>query len=155
NAAAVNASAGPDTTDRDAAFAGLNARERFVQALYLDALGRAGAREELDGWAGLFNAGRGQAQARAGIAAGGERSPEGRGPLGKSWYAAFLGRPAQGGEEQGWVNALLAGRPEEQVLSGILASPELYARAQTMGFGDTADGNYVRALYRLLLGRTA
>src|SRR5262249_22557057 len=41
NAAGVNASAGPDTQDRATAFAGLSAAERAVQALYLDAFGRA------------------------------------------------------------------------------------------------------------------
>src|SRR5207249_2347686 len=55
----------------------------------------------------------------------------------------------------GWVNALQAGQSEEQVLSSLLASPEFYDSAQTMGFGDTADGNYVQALYQALLGRTA
>src|SRR5207237_4258615 len=53
-AAAVNAIAGPDTADRATAFAGLSADERFVQALYLDELGRAGGKAELDGWAARF-----------------------------------------------------------------------------------------------------
>jgi hypothetical protein len=44
---------------------------------------------------------------------------------------------------------------EEQVLSQILASQEFYNRAQTLGFGGTADQNYVQALYQILLGRGA
>ena len=56
DAAGVDAAVGPDTADRATAFTGLSANERFVQALYLDDLGRAGARSELDGWAALFGA---------------------------------------------------------------------------------------------------
>jgi hypothetical protein len=152
NAPAVNAMAGPDMADRDAALAGLSADERFVQALYLDELGRAGTRAELDGWVnGLLNQPGGSRQA---VAAGIAGSPEARDHLVRSWYVAFLGRQADGTEEQGWVNAL-AGQTEEQVLSGILASPEFSARAQAMGLGDTPEGNYVRALYQVLLDRTA
>ena len=40
----------PDTSLGSAPFAGLNAQERAVQALYLDALGRAGSKSELDFW---------------------------------------------------------------------------------------------------------
>ncbi len=36
-------------------FAGLTTQERFVQALYLDVLGRAGSTAELDSWVVLFN----------------------------------------------------------------------------------------------------
>jgi hypothetical protein len=36
-----------------------------------------------------------------------------------------------------------------------LGGQELYIRAQTMGLGDTPDGNFVRALYQVLLNRTA
>jgi hypothetical protein len=154
NAQAVDAFYGPDTADRGTALPGLTADERFVQVLYLDALGRAGSKAEIDGWAALFN-GQGQAQAQAAIAAGIEHSAEGRDHLVKAWYITFLGRQAQGGEEQVWVNMLLAGQTEEQVLSQILGSAEFFNRAQTLGFGDTPNGNYVRALYQLLLNRTA
>jgi hypothetical protein len=132
----------------------LNSQELAVRALYLAALGRPGSHEELDGWVALLPP---DATALSQtVAAGIEGSSEARDHLVKSWYVAFLGRPAQGGEEQGWVNALLQGQSEEQVLSQILASQEFYGqRAQTLGFGGTADQNYVRALYQLLLGRAA
>jgi hypothetical protein len=154
NAAAVNVSAGPDTADRSTAFKGLTAQERFVQALYLDALGRAGTQSELDGWVAFLNS-PGGSQAR--VARGIEGSLEAQDRLVKSWYFAFLGRPAQGGEELGWVNRLQAGQSEEQVLSLILGDSghEFYDRAQALGFAGTADQNYVRALYQALLGRTA
>jgi hypothetical protein len=151
NAAAADAFAGPDTADRSTAFTGLSAQERFVQALYLDVLGRAGMQSELDSWLPVL-AGPGGQQ---GVAAGIEGRFEARDHLVKSWYLHYLGRPANGTEELGWVGLLQAGQTEEQVLSGILASQEFYNRAQTLGFGDTAAGNYVRALYQLLLNRTA
>jgi uncharacterized repeat protein (TIGR01451 family) len=155
NAASVVAIAGPDTADRGTAFNGLSAQERFVQAVYLDELGRAGSRSELDGWVALFNAsGMSQAQAQNAIATGIEHSPEARDHLVKSWYVTFLGRGAFGGEEQGFVNALLSGQTEEQVLSGILASQEFFNRAQILGPGSSADEHFVQALYLLLLNRT-
>ena len=136
------------------AFTSLTPQEQFVQALYLDALGRTGIKAELDGWVALFNSGLSQADVQAAIAAGIESSPEARDHLVRGWYVTFLGRAAPGGEEQGWVNQLLAGAPEEQVLSAILATPEFYSRAQTLSSSGTADQNFVQALYRLLLGRT-
>jgi hypothetical protein len=132
-----------------AAFTGLSAQERFVQALYLDQLGRTGMQSELDGWLPVLAGPGGQQAVAAGIAG----SFEAQDHLVKSWYQTYLGRQADGTEEQGWVGLLQSGQSEEQVLTGILASPEFYARAQTMGFGDTGDGNYVRTLYQVLLGR--
>jgi hypothetical protein len=151
NTQTVNAAAGPNTKDRDAAFAGLNAQERVVQALYLDALGRAGSQAELDGWLGIFNGAGGQQAAAAGI----EGSFEARDHLVQSWYQTYLGRPANGNEELGWVSLLQAGQSEEQVLSQLLGSAEFHDRAQSMGLARTADQNYVQALYQALLGRTA
>jgi autotransporter-associated beta strand protein len=151
NAGAVNTIAGPDTADRATAFTGLNAQERFVQALYLDELGRAGARAELDGWVNVLN---GPGMSQATIAAGIEHSPEARDHLVRSWYWAFLGRQAAGGEELGWMNQLLQGQSEEHVLSQIFASREFYARAQTLVAAGSADERYVEAMYQVLLGRT-
>jgi hypothetical protein len=153
NAAAVNASAGPDTADRTTALAGLGAPERFVQALYLDDLGRAGSKAELDGWVnGVLNQPGGSQQA---VAAGIAGSREAQDHQVKGWYVAYLGRQAQNGEEQGWVNALQSGQSEEQVLAGIVGSAEFYNRAQTLVATGTADQRYVQALYLLLLDRTA
>jgi hypothetical protein len=147
---AVNTFASPDTADRDAAFAGLTPQERFVQALYLDELGRPGSKAELDGWVAVLSAPGGS---QAAVAADIEHSFEARDRLVGAWYAAFLGRPAANGEELGWVNALVSGQTEEQVLSQILASPAFFARAQTLVPSGTADERYVEALYQALLGR--
>jgi hypothetical protein len=73
----------------------------------------------------------------------------------KSWYANFLGRQATGGEEQGFVNALLAGQTEEQALSMLLGSAEFFTHAQTLGLGGSQNEQFVKALYLVLLDRTA
>jgi hypothetical protein len=130
----------------------LSADERFVRALYRDALGRPGALEELDGWVAALH---GPGGSRAAVAAGIENSLEGRTRLVDSWYRTYLGRDAHGGEEQGWVGALLAGAREEDVLAGILASPEFYGHARGLPASGGADERFVRALYGLLLGRPA
>jgi hypothetical protein len=150
NTTAVNAIPGPNTADRATAFSGLTANERFVQALYLDNLGRAGSKAELDIWLPVLGAS-GQ-QAVAGDILG---SFEARDHLVKSWYQAYLGRAANGTEELGWVGLLGAGQSEEQVLSHILGSPEFYNRAQALVSGGTADQRYVQALYQVLLERSA
>jgi subtilisin-like proprotein convertase family protein len=164
NAQAVDAFYGPNTSARATAFVidpstnlpfvpPLTANERYVQVLYLNALGRPGSRAELDFWAARFGS-EPQAPAQSAVAAGVEHSAEGRAHLVGSWYANYLGRPAQGGEAQGWVNLLLAGSPEEAVLSDILGSQEFFNHAQTLAPGSSANERFVQALYLLLLNRT-
>jgi hypothetical protein len=153
NAAAVNAEVGPNTAARSTAFNGLNAQERAVQALYLAALGRAGSKPELDGWTGLLPAG--ATALTQTIVSAIENSGEGRDHLVKSWYIAYLGRQANGTEEQAFVNLLGSGQTEEQVLSVILSSNEFFDRAQALIPTGTAQERYVQALYLLLLNRSA
>jgi hypothetical protein len=136
--------------NRAGIFLGLTAQESFVQALYVDALGRAGDRPELDNWVAQLN---GPGGSDAAIASVIEHSPEARDKLVNSWYQNYLGRQAVGGEEMGWVNLLLQGNTEEQVLSQFLASPEFYNRAQTLSASGTPDERYVKALFQVLLGR--
>jgi hypothetical protein len=154
NAGAVDAFYGPNTADRTTALAGLTVAERFVQVLYLNALGRAGSKAEIDGWAAAFGgSSSSNAPMQATIARGIEGSTEGRDHEVKSWYVQYLGRAATGGEEMGWVNMLMAGQTEESVLSQILGSTEFFNHAQTLGFSGTANSQYVQALYELLLHR--
>jgi hypothetical protein len=150
NAAAVDAFAGPDTADRSTAFTGLNAQEHFVQALYLDELGRPGSKAELDAWVPELSAPGGATIVATAI----QHSPEARDYLVKSWYIAFLGRTAAGGEELPWVSLLLQGQTEEQVLSQFLATPEFFTHAQTLVSSGTANERYVQSLYLVLLNRT-
>jgi hypothetical protein len=143
----------PNTTDdRAADDAGLSPQQRFVQALYLDALGRPGIVAELNVWVGVLNS---VPNGQAAVARAIETSPEGRDNLVQGWYLTFLGRPAVGGEEAPHVNALLAGASEESVLSDILGGPEFHAHAQTLVSSGTPDERFVQALYQTLLGRTA
>jgi hypothetical protein len=127
----------------------LKVQERFVQALYLDDLGRAGSVAELDLWLPTLNGPGGQKAVASGIGS----SPEARDHLVKGWYQSYLGRTAQGGEELGVVG-LLSTHTEEQVLSQILGGQEFYNRAQTLIPSGTPDQRYVQALYKLLLIRT-
>jgi hypothetical protein len=152
NAGSVSTFYGPNTADRSTALAGLTPDERFVQVLYLGALGRAGSKAELDSWVKVLHGPGGSQEVVANAI---ERSAEARDHLVKTWYLTYLGRAAKGGEEQGWVNALLAGQSEEQVLSSLLGTPEFYNRAPTItgDGGKPSDQEYIKALYVVLLNR--
>ena len=127
------------------------ARQRFVQALYLAELGRAGSAAELDGYNAMLN----EPDGTTAVARSIQRSTEGRDHLVKSWYLTFLGRAANGTEEMGHVNALLQGRTEEDVLGGILGGTEFFNRAQSPFASGTANEQFVQSLYVVLLNRTA
>lgn len=150
DAVSVDAIAGPDTVDRTTAFVGLSAQERYVQALYLDLLGRTGSTAELDYWVSTLSMPVGTQLVAADIG----QTLEAREHLVQSWYLTYLGRAAQGGEDSGYVSALLAGASEADTLSNLLASPEFYARAQQLISSGSADERYVQALYQVLLNRT-
>lgn len=150
NARSVAAFYGPNTSDRETALTGLTASRRFVQTLYLNALGRAGNLSELDHWVGILNVTGSREQVARGI----EHSLEGRNRMVLSWYQSYLGRSAGGNEHQPWVDALISGQTEERVLSGILGSAEFFTRSQTLVANGSSQERYVQSLYMLLLGRT-
>jgi hypothetical protein len=154
NAAGVSAFAAPDTMDAATAFTGLSPQERFVQALYLDVLGRAGTKAELNSWARLLHGPGADSKGQSLVATDIEHSQEARDRLVRSWYVSYLGRQAQHNEEKPWVNLLLAGQTEEQVLSRILGSSEFYQHAQTLSSSGTGSERFAQALYQQLLGRT-
>lgn len=149
NALAINAFAGPNTSNRAALVAGLLTDQRFVQTLYLDSLGRAGSLAELDSWVTVLNG----AGGRAAVVRGIENSLEARTRLVRTWYQTYLGRAA-GGDEQGWIDSLRGGATEEQVLSRIVGSNEFYNRAQTLISTGSRDERFVQAMYLVLLNRT-
>jgi hypothetical protein len=122
----------------------------FVQDLYNDFLGRNGAPSEWNGWVSVL-----PILGPAGLAYDIIHSPEALTHAVDGFYVKFLGRQAVGGEEAGWVAALQNGATEEQVMAGILSSPEFAARANALIGGANADANYIQALYQLLLHRTA
>jgi hypothetical protein len=127
----------------------LTSQERFVQALYLEELGRPGTLAELDGWVKVLNGTGGRPAVVAGVAG----SFEARDRVVKGWYQTFLGRTAMNGEENFWAN-LLATQTQEQALSQILGSGEFFTHAQTLGFSGSANSQFIQALYSLLLNRT-
>jgi hypothetical protein len=122
----------------------------FIEELYEERLGRLASEAELDAWLKVF-----QTSGQLAVAAGIEGSLEARTELVKEFYLRYLGRAALRGEEQVWVRLLEAGETEEQVIAGILASSEFYARAQTLVSSGTPNQRYVQALYQVLLNRTA
>jgi hypothetical protein len=151
NAVAVDTFYGPDTADRATALAGLDANHRFVQVLYLNALGRAGTMAELDAWVSTL----GTANGQMAIAAGIEHSLEARQHLVKAWYRTFLGRAATGMEITTAANGLVGGDSEAQVLSTILGGVDFFNRAQMIISGaGTANEKFIQALFLLLLNRT-
>jgi len=122
-----------------------------VQALYRDELGRTGSLSELDYWVGVLNAPGGS----QGVVAGDIlHSAAARDHLVKTWYLTDLGRAAVGGEELAWVNLLLGGQSEEQVLSAVLGSTEFSNHAQVLIGSGTAQQRDVQALYKIFLNRT-
>jgi hypothetical protein len=128
-----------------------DADERFVKALYVDFLGRSGSLLELDGWVSAL-----PSLGRAGVVNGIMRSSEALTRVVDALYVRFLGRAAGGAEEMGWVDALHSGAlNEEQVIAGLLASPEFANRADTLFPKDPPDTAFVEALYSLLLNRPA
>jgi hypothetical protein len=129
----------------------LDANHAFVQHLYEDVLGRDGSSLELDGWVGvLLQNGNGV------VVAGVEHSFEGRTHLVKGLYQNLLGRTAQNGEEQIFVQELIAGATEEQVEANILGSTEFFNHAPQVpgvGSGPASDRTFVQAVFQLLLHR--
>jgi hypothetical protein len=121
----------------------------FVQDLYHDFLGRDGTPSELSQWVSVL-----PTLGQAGVANAISHSAEALTHAVDGFYVQFLGRPAAGGEEAGWVAMLQNGATEEQVIAGILSSSEFAARANALIGGANADANYVQALYQLLLNRT-
>jgi hypothetical protein len=132
--------------------AALDANHAFVQSLYQGVLGRPGSALELDGWVSVLLQG-----GNALVASSIEHSIEGRTHRVREFYQTLLGRTAQNGEEQGFVQELADGATEEQVEAGILGSQEFFGHAPQVpgvGGGPTTDRTFVKALYELLLNRT-
>jgi hypothetical protein len=126
--------------------------EAFIEELYITRLKRTAAESEVEAWKSVLR----QSAGRHVLVSGIERAVESRRRQVHGWYEQYLGRPATGGEEQGWVNALAQGTTEELILAGILGSPEYYERAQLLFPSvpeQTRDARFVHSLYQLLLGR--
>lgn len=124
-----------------------------LQRLYTTALVRPGNEAELDSWVGVL-----VQQGLDDVVRGIETSPEAHSALVRGWFARYLGRQPQGGEEQALVRGLDAGATEEQVLALILASPEYQQLAPPVpseGVLPAADRAFLQALAHHLLARPA
>lgn len=128
-----------------------NRNEDFIRRLYLGTLGRPAAAAEVAHWVGVLQNGGG----RDAVANAIERSTEARGRLVRTWYVTHLGRHAGNGEEQFWVQVLVNGATDEQVLTAILSSAEFLNRAAVLYDMGSPEADFVQALYRQVLGRTA
>jgi parallel beta-helix repeat protein len=144
-ATATNQGTG-DTSEFSAAF---DANHRFVQALYLDVLQRPGGSAEVDAWVTLLP-GIGQ----VGVANGIIHSYEALTREVNNVYVRCLGRAVDPGGLAFWVGLLQGGKTLEEVTAGVIASPEFATHANTLIGKPSADENFVRGLYQLLLGRT-
>jgi hypothetical protein len=121
----------------------------YITHLYKVCMGRAPSQVELNGWLAV-NAQAGATAVESGIA----NALESRMYLVKGWISKFLGRTASNAEAQAWAN-LMQTQSDGQVMSGILGTQEFYNRAQTLFSTGSADERFVRALYQVLLNRTA
>jgi hypothetical protein len=121
----------------------------YVRALYTDFLGRSASTTEVQGWVTVLTS-----AGRAGVADGIAASAEGLTQVVDGFYVKLLGRQAVGGEASGWVSFLEQGATQEQVMAGIVSSPEFASHANALVGGSNPDANFVQALYQVLLGRT-
>lgn len=133
------------------AYIGLNANQKFVQALYIRELNRQGSVAELNSWVAVLT---GPGGSQALVANNIARSAEARNQLVTLWYKTYLGRTPTNNEQAGFVNQLVAqGKTEETVISQIVGSLEFYNRAQTLIPSGTSDQRFVQACYNVYLGR--
>ncbi len=118
-----------------------DATSGYVQSLYRSVLGRSAGPEEIAGWVSLMKGGATAEQ----VAAAFVNSPEHRAEQVAAYYEDFLHRAVDPGAAY-WIDMLEAGMSEQEVVTGILDSPEYQQEHQ-----DPA--SYVTALYADVLGR--
>lgn len=123
--------------------------QAYIGSLYTTYLGRSGSAAELDSWANQLSGKPRQVIANAILG-----SHEAHVHKVDSLYETYLGRQADPAGEAAWANALDTGTPLETVIDGLVSSQEYYNRANTSG-GSSSDVDFVQALYRNFLGRTA
>jgi hypothetical protein len=92
---------------------------------------------------------------RLAVVRGIEESREGRERLVNSLYLRLLGREAEPAALARRVAQLQGGATQEDLMADILASAEFRARAQLLIGTGSEDERFIRALYLVLLGRSA
>jgi hypothetical protein len=123
----------------------------FIDELFEERLERPADDSGMAFFKGVLNGPTG----KQGVAQGIEESLEGRTIFVRHQYAFYLGRNAAHGEEQGWVQSLMGGESEEQVIAGIISSNEFYQRAQSLITSGTPDQRLIQAMYQVFANRTA
>jgi hypothetical protein len=126
-----------------------DADDIFIEELFEIDLGRAADEGGLESWKGLFERDHNALEVVQGI----ERSEEGRSNLVRRLFHRLLNRDADAQGLQGFVNALMNGEREEDIIAAILASPEFLQRAESLFPTVSASEAYVDALYQLVLNR--
>lgn len=124
------------------------ADRQYVAALYQSALVRD---PETSYWCQVL-----RQSGRTTVADGIERSFEAHQNLVRSWYRLYLMREGDAAGVDYWSRMLTTGNSEEQVLSGILATPEYFhfvAPTVTGMGGSPSNRMFVTALYLQLLQR--
>jgi hypothetical protein len=122
--------------------------DAFIEDLFIRDLGRPASASDLAFWRGVLSS-----SGRQAVISGIEESQEGIDQLVRSLYREFLNRDARNGEEMFWVNLMQSGQTEEQVLAGIIGSPEFYNFAQTQVATGTPDQRFITEVYQVLFGR--
>ncbi len=124
----------------------------YVGTLFQNVLGRPASQGDQNYWNNV----RGQS-GQAAVANGIQGSDEAHTHLVNGGYQTYLGRTAEAGGLQFFVN-LLRTATEEQALARLFASPEYYTHAPTVpgvGGGTPSDTTYIQGLFQQLLGRAA
>jgi hypothetical protein len=98
---------------------------RFLQALYPMVLNRSLAPTEAPSWSGLLN----QGVPRSTVAFDVLTSQESCTDLVQSWYTTLLGRSADSSGLNGFVQAMLRGMRQQQVIGLLVESDEYFAKA--------------------------
>jgi hypothetical protein len=117
--------------------------QQYVDAVYLDLLGRDPDLTGLSYWSGQLDGGADRGALINQIT----HSAEYFGTIIKPAYLKFLGRAADAGGLKYWTDQMIHGLTDEQLEAGFIGSPEYYQHS-----GGT-DKGWVDAMYENLLGR--
>lgn len=130
----------------------LSADQEYVQTLYRVLLGRVGTltQVEVDGWASAVSTQGATAIAQRIV---NDVGHEAYMHLVETYYQQFLGRAASLDEVNTWVNQFLDGATEEQVIAGIVTSPEFAQKNLFLASSSDSNSGFVQALYSGLLHR--
>lgn len=103
---------------------------QWVRDMYMDVLGRDAGIQEAIRWSGRLAL---PGVTRATIARGILLSGEHLSPIVRGYYQQLLGRDPDPTGEAAWVSALQAGVRDEDIIGGIVASDEYWARSTRAG----------------------